>query len=265
MAINGRGQALSRRKPPEAGPKARVDRGCDPAVLATTAVGQPSRCGFLRRTLRGNAPPVTLRAEGITSAVRHHDSATLFDWLITMLSYRGISDRVATDYLERHGQATWRASSMICSADQAAQSSRARHFHGCRYSKQHYTCAEPKHLPQCPLPKHWLRNGGLNQTAFSLYLFIRDVADGDLVGWLDRRLQAAAKPDRTGPACRNADGGPCPLKEVYGVSDKVLMVALSSLFLGAPLRRTWAEVGASMIAVDSLVHNFLHRTGILQR
>ncbi len=56
-----------------------------------------------------------------------------------------------------------------------------------------------------------------------------------------------------------------PLKEVYGVSDKVLMVALSSLFLGAPRRRTWAEVGASMIAVDTLVHNFLYRTGILQR
>ena len=56
-----------------------------------------------------------------------------------------------------------------------------------------------------------------------------------------------------------------PLKEVYGVSDKVLMVALSSLFIGAPLRRAWAEVGASMIAVDTLVHNFLHRTGILHR
>ena len=57
-----------------------------------------------------------------------------------------------------------------------------------------------------------------------------------------------------------------PLKEVYGVSDKVLMVALSNLFLGAPLRRhAWAEVVASMIAVDTLVHNFLHRTGILHR
>ena len=51
----------------------------------------------------------SLRAEGITSAVRHHDSAALFDWLITMLSYRGISNWVAADYLERHGQATLRA------------------------------------------------------------------------------------------------------------------------------------------------------------
>jgi hypothetical protein len=57
-----------------------------------------------------------------------------------------------------------------------------------------------------------------------------------------------------------------PLKEVYGVSDKILMMALSVLFLGAPgRRRRWREVGGSMIAVDTLVHNFLHRTGILAR
>jgi len=27
----------------------------------------------------------------------------------------------------------------------------------------------------------------------------------------------------------------------------------------------WTEVGGSMIAIDTLVHNFLHRTGILRR
>jgi len=27
----------------------------------------------------------------------------------------------------------------------------------------------------------------------------------------------------------------------------------------------WTEVGGSMIAIDTLVHNFLHRTGILHR
>jgi hypothetical protein len=57
-----------------------------------------------------------------------------------------------------------------------------------------------------------------------------------------------------------------PLKEVHGLSDKMLMMALSVLFLGAPgARRHWREVGGSMIAVDTLVHNFLHRTGILHR
>ena len=41
-------------------------------------------------------------------------------------------------------------------------------------------------------------------------------------------------------------------------------MTLSSLLLGAGQgRQRWIEVGASMIAVDTLVHNFLHRTGIL--
>ena len=57
-----------------------------------------------------------------------------------------------------------------------------------------------------------------------------------------------------------------PLREIYGVSDKVLAMALSSLLLGAPKKMgLWIEVGGSMIAIDTLVHNFLHRTGILAR
>jgi hypothetical protein len=57
-----------------------------------------------------------------------------------------------------------------------------------------------------------------------------------------------------------------PLRGIYGVSDKVLTMALSSLLLGAPKKLwLWHEVGASMIAIDTLVHNFLHRTGILHR
>jgi hypothetical protein len=57
-----------------------------------------------------------------------------------------------------------------------------------------------------------------------------------------------------------------PLRNVYGVADKVLAMALSSLLLGAGKGRPlWLEVGATFVAVDTLVHNFLHRTGILQR
>jgi hypothetical protein len=139
-------------------------------------------------------------------------------------------------------------------------------FYDCRYNKTRCTRAEPDHLPGCPLPNHWLRNGRLNQTAYALHLFIRDVAEGDLVGWIDRRLNTAAKhpgPDRL---ARMRAALLEPLKKVHGVSDKVLMMALSALFLGAPgRRRRWREVGGSMIAVDTLVHNFLHRTGILAR
>jgi len=50
------------------------------------------------------------------------------------------------------------------------------------------------------------------------------------------------------------------------VSDKVLTMTLSCILLAAPKRlHLWHEVGASMIAIDTLVHNFLIRTGILAR
>ena len=43
-------------------------------------------------------------------------------------------------------------------------------------------------------------------------------------------------------------------------------MSLSSILLGAPKRlHLWHEVGGSMIAIDTLVHNFLVRTGILKR
>ena len=45
-----------------------------------------------------------LRAAGIPSAIRRHRTATLFDWLVSALSYQGISDQVAYDYMEQHGR-----------------------------------------------------------------------------------------------------------------------------------------------------------------
>jgi hypothetical protein len=52
-----------------------------------------------------------------------------------------------------------------------------------------------------PAANHHLRNGRLNQLAYSLFLFVRDVADGDLVGWIDNQLAAA---DGPGPDCLGA-------------------------------------------------------------
>jgi hypothetical protein len=46
-----------------------------------------------------------LRAEGIPSAIQRHDTATLFDWLVAALSYQGISNQVAAEYIERDGSA----------------------------------------------------------------------------------------------------------------------------------------------------------------
>jgi hypothetical protein len=209
----------------------------------------------------------SLAADDIQTAVRNRDTAVLFDWLVATLSYQGIADQVAFDYMERHGQATWQTiASDLRRGPTCPKLKSYWHFHDCRYNKTRYTCAEPDHLPGCPLPNHWLRNGRLNQTAYALHLFIRDVAGGDLVGWIDQRLNAVASQPGPDRLARMRTALVDPLKEIYGVSDKVLMMTLSVLFLGAPgRRRRWLEVGGSMIAVDTLVHNFLHRTGILHR
>ena len=134
----------------------------------------------------------------------------------------------------------------------------------CGFAKGAYTCNSPEHLEGCPLPRHDPRNGRLNQTAYSLALFLRDVCDGDFVGWLDRRLLAAdvaGGPDRA-PALRTAVLE--PLNGIYGVSAKVWSMALADLLLVGDLERErWQAAGASMIAVDTLVHNWLHRSGCL--
>ena len=202
----------------------------------------------------------------IRPAIRRHHTAALYNWLMSALSYQGISDRVAYEYMERHGQATWSDLERKLARPVSCPKLKSYwHFHDCRYDKTSGTCAEPCHIDRCPLPGQKLRNGRLNQTAYSLHLFIRDIADGDLVGWIDSQLKDADDPTAADRLGRMRQALIEPLRQVYGVADKVLTMALSCILLAAKDRPRWIEVGGSMIAIDTLVHNFLHRTGILQR
>jgi hypothetical protein len=90
--------------------------------------------------------------------------------------------------------------------------------------------------------------------AYSLFLFMRDIADADFVGWIDKQLATVDPhaPNRLA-ALREAVIG--PLRNVYGVADKVLAVALADLLLSAGWQRpVWREVGATFVAIDTLVH-----------
>jgi hypothetical protein len=177
-----------------------------------------------------------LRAYKVRAAIRNRHTGPAFDWLMAAVSYQGISNEAADKYMEEHGRARWRQIEPGADRASCPKLTSYWHFHNCRYDKISRTCAEPDHISRCPLPKHDLRNGRLNQTAYSLYLFIRDVADGDLVGWIDRQLEAAnetAGPDRL---ARMRASLIEPLREVYGLSDKVLTMALSCILLGAPKR-----------------------------
>ena len=105
------------------------------------------------------------------------------------------------------------------------------HFHGCGYRKGAQTCARPHLMETCPLPAHEFRNGNLNQLAYSLFLFIRDVAGGDIVAWIDTRLAEADTGLREGRLSRMGQALITPLLGLHGASHKVLNMALADLLM----------------------------------
>jgi hypothetical protein len=207
-----------------------------------------------------------IRDAGLDRAVQASATPAIFDWLLLAFSFQGISDRVARDYIDKHGTASWAGIDKSLAASPSCPKLRSYwHYAGCRYDKGSFTCSEPDHIGACPVPRPRLRNGRLNQTAYSLFLFVRDIAGGDFVGWIDGQLEAAIGSSGTELEADRQEALLGPLRHVYGVSDKVLTMALSTLLIGLRDQRpVWFQTGKAMIAVDTLVHNFLHRTGILQ-
>jgi hypothetical protein len=163
--------------------------------------------------------------EGVLGAIETHSTPVLFDWMVCAFSFQGIADAVAADYMDKHGALTWGAIAADLAAGPACPKLESYwQFHACGYRKGSGTCNEPDQLSGCPLPNHPLRNGRLNQTAYSLFLFIRDIAGGDLVAWIDTQLAGAddrTDPDRITTIIEALVG---PLRQVYGVADKVVMM-----------------------------------------
>ena len=178
-------------------------------------------------------------------AIDRRDTAALYDRLIYSCSFQGISDETAENYMHRHGRPTWAAVRKNLARQPPCPKLKTYwHFYDCRYEKTNRTCAEPNHIATCPVPTHRLRNGHLNQLAYSLYLFIRDVADNDIVGWIDERLDQANNPTVPDWFGRAQNALIDSLRNVYGVSDKVLTMALSGILIGAAaVRPRWLEVG----------------------
>lgn len=204
------------------------------------------------------------RWNGTARAVGEHDTAHLFGALVEAFSYQGIADARASAYMDQHGRLTY--DDVARGLDGCPACSKLAtywHYWGCGYAKLARSCAEPDLLADCPVPRHDLRNGRLNQMAYALFLFVRDVCNGDLVSWIDGRLVEAASDAGPRRAAAMREALLAPMSQIYGISSKVLAMALAELLLvGDPERERWVETGACMIAIDTLVHNWLHRTGI---
>lgn len=214
--------------------------------------------------LAGSDTLIGQNAGRLSQAIADRDTPYLFEHLVRSFSLQGISDRAAWTYMDIHGQPGWQDLQRATAHAPACPKLRSYwSYHGCRYRKDDRTCAEPSIHSKCSVPRHALRNGRLNQTTYSLFLFIRDVMDGDLVGWIDRSLVEANGGRSKDRVHRMGRALVEPLRNVYGVSDKLLNMTLADILLAAPASKPlWLETGSSLIAIDTLVHNLLQRTGI---
>ena len=186
---------------------------------------------------------------GIVAAVANHDTPALFRWLMEIISHQGIADRIARDYLDRHGRVQWAdVEEGLRRPDPCPKLATYWTFHGCGYRKSACSCAVPPRLRHCIVPALPMRNGRLAQSAVALYLFLRDVCGGDFIDWIDDHLIQSNEPN----AAPIIDA----LRHIHGVSDKVLSLALAVLLLGGrPGDSLWQAAGAQLIVIDTLVHN----------
>lgn len=201
----------------------------------------------------------------------HEKVKFLLSPMLEMLSYQGTADSAADSYMENHGVVTFdqialqlalarRRGKMPCPKLESFEA-----FSACGFRKTSRTCNNQDAISRCPLPHHDMMKGILNQKAYSLFLFIRDECQGDLVGWIDSTIgKYSDLPDEADRITKAKDDLVEYFTSIVGVGHKLASMTLSSLLIGDPKRPHWQKVGQAMIAIDSLVHNFLHRTGILE-
>jgi hypothetical protein len=49
----------------------------------------------------------------LRKAIRNRNTGVLFDWLVAAMSYQGISDEVAKNFMDRHGLASWHVTAAL--------------------------------------------------------------------------------------------------------------------------------------------------------
>src|ERR1700746_3218287 len=104
-------------------------------------------CGLAGSPTLIDAIRAELRADKVSAAIRNRDTGPVFDWLMAAVSYQGISDQVAYDYMEKHGRATWAdIDAKLAAGPTCPKLQSYWHFHDCRYDKISRTCSEPDHI-----------------------------------------------------------------------------------------------------------------------
>ncbi len=191
-----------------------------------------------------------------------HKSVKLYQYLLGYFLFAGGGDQSNFSYFAK--QKVKPTFNRVQRALQAAQCPKLASFEtytGCGYRKTEPSCREPAFFGSCPLPTFDMKRGTLNEMAFSLYFFLRDAAGGDF--YTQVREHFGEGPLTEGEIDNLLQTFIEKVTRIANVGPKLAHMALSGLFLTRYPGWDYRRVGLHMIAVDSLVHNFLHRTGIL--
>ena len=203
---------------------------------------------------------------GLPAIVSRRDTPALFDWWVSALSYRPYQMPWPMSTCAS-ASVTWRGLTRdLASSDQGVPSCKAI---GITAAAGTTRAAAP--VPSlttsgaAPAPASPAQWAAQPDRLFPVPVHTRHCRKrpGRLV-----RQPTCRCGHRTGgrQAARNAQALIGPLRNVFGVSDKVLTMTLSAILISAPNTWPhWSAVGCSLIAVDTLVHNFMARTGILRR
>ena len=83
-------------------------------------------------------------ADGLPEAVARHDTPWIFDWLVGVSQFQGISDANAAAYTAKHGIVGWHDIRLALDAGPACPRLRSYwSFADCRYRKAAGTCSAP--------------------------------------------------------------------------------------------------------------------------
>ncbi len=191
-----------------------------------------------------------------------HKSIKLYQYLLKSFLFAGGGDQSnLAYYAKQRYKPTYNRVKRAIKAAQCPKLASFEAFKGCGYRKTTNKCHEPAFLGTCPLTRFDMKRGALNHMAFSLYFFLREVCGGDFYAYVRGHFGQEELSDKATIELLHGFIG--KVTSIANVGPKLAHMALSSLFLTRYPGWDYRRVGLHMIAVDSLVHNFLHRTGIL--
>ncbi len=177
--------------------------------------------------------------------------------LYEIANYQGMSDRAASSWLVTNGNPDFLELADRLTREQCACAASAAGINNCGYLRSQNVCSHPALLSLCIVPTIPARKGQLARLAVALSYWAAALPDQCLVAWARSKLKRGDP--RSGAAAMVED-----LKSLPGVSDKVASMIASDIAIGLSARRpALFASGASVVVVDSLVHNLLLRSGAI--